>query len=135
MIFTDRGITLKTYKDAKQDIGEFHCLGHEIPDDTTIVYESYDETTEETGNIDAEHEIVTLWLCKSYVFCKCGQLHPIYSDEPIEDQLRDIIWDVHFQTGVYFGIPIENPPDGFKIVPVVQIERVPQKIDNLNTWY
>lgn len=133
-ILEERGIALKTYQEAKPEIGKFTCKGVEISGDTVIVCEKYQELIEETGSLSTDHESVTLWSCTAHVFCKCGQYHPILSDIPAEYQLRDIIVDVYNRSGVYFTIPSDGP-DGFVIVPVLRIEKVPKKIDDLNTWY
>jgi hypothetical protein len=133
-ILADRGIALKTYREAKHETGKIYCSGREIDADTVIVYENFEELIEETGSLSALHEVATLWLCTAYVFCKCGQYHPVLSDVPAEFQLRDIIVDVYGLSGASFTIPSDGP-DGFKIVYVLQIDKVSKKIDELNTWY
>ena len=98
-ILADRGIALKTYREAKHETGKIYCSGREIDADTVIVYENFEELIEETGSLSALHEVATLWLCTAYVFCKCGQYHPVLSDVPAEFQLRDIIVDVYGLSG------------------------------------
>lgn len=131
-----RGIALNTYGEAKiwDEIGKFYCSGHEIPDYTTVLYVNYEEQVEETGSLAIDHEIASLWFCKAYIFCHCGRTHPVLSDVPVESQLRDIIVTVYHRSGAAFKIP-STGPDGYKIVPVLLIEKVPKKIDDLNTWY
>jgi hypothetical protein len=135
-IIKDRGLALKTYREATEcnEIETFYCSKNEIPADTTLVYVMYSEMVDETGSLAYDHEIVTLWLCKVYIFCKCGQCHPVLSDEPLDYQLRDIITDVYAHTGASFKIPIDGP-DGFKIIPILQIEIVPKKIQDINKWF
>lgn len=129
----DRGIALKTYKEAKDEIGIYECNGKKIDDDTVIVYEMFDERFEETGSLAKDHELATLWLCTTHVFCKCGEYHDITSEIPVEYQMRDIIADVYGHTGISFVIPSEGP-EGFLIAPVLNIEKVKKRIDDIKKW-
>jgi hypothetical protein len=135
IILKDRGIALKTYNEAKseREIGNYKCCGKEIDGDTVIVYEMFDERIEETGSLAKDHELATLWFCTAHVFCKCGTYHDIKSEIPVEEQMFDIVLNVHGREGISFVIPSEGP-EGFLIAPVFNKEKVKKRIADIKKW-
>ena len=129
----DSSIALKTYKDAKKDIGKFECNGKIIDDDTTIVYEMFYESTVETGSLANDHDIFTLWLCTANVFCKCGEYHHISLDYPAESQLIEIYEDIEKWRDITFTFPNKDP-EGSLIVPLLEQRKVSKKVEDIKFW-
>lgn len=129
----DSGIALKTYKEAKDDIGIYECNKKRIDDDTTIVYEMFHESTLETGSFAKDHDIVTLWLCTVNVFCKCGEYHHISDDVPAEYQIAEILNDLENKYDLSFEYP-KKQPQGSLIVPILERKKVSKKVEDIKNW-
>jgi len=133
IMLKDSGIALKSYKEAKKDIGIFECNKKRIDDDTTIVYEMFDESIIETGSFAHDHDRITLWLCTANVFCKCGEYHQISSDVPAEYQILEILRDIENEYDISIKYP-KKEPEGSLIVYVLEKKRVPKIVEDINDW-
>jgi hypothetical protein len=131
-ISTDRGIILLKYKDIKENknILPVLCNEKEIDDNTTIVFEKYNnnESTIEK-NPSGNFERVTLWLCDGFAFCNCGQIHYVKSSVPQEKQLDEIIKLGNFHNGP-FDNEKEDTTEGLYIYGFVHLE----DLDNNKEW-
>jgi hypothetical protein len=133
IMLRDSGIALKTYKEAKKDIGIFECNKKRIDDDTTIVYEMFDESIIETGSFAHDHDRITLWLCTASVFCKCGEYHHILSDSPVEYQILEILQNIENEYDISVKYPNKEPEESL-IVYVLEKKRVPKIVEDINDW-
>lgn len=129
----DSGIALKTYKEAKDEIGIYECNKKRIDDDTTIVYERFYESTVETGSFAKDHEIITLWLCTVSVFCKCGTYHRIPCDIPAKYQILGRLHDLKNKYDISFEYP-KKQPEGSLIVPILNTKMVSKRVEDIDYW-
>lgn len=127
------GIALKTYKEAKKEIGKYECNGKIIDEDTTIVYEKFYEKIIETGSFANDHEIIILWLCTANVFCKCGEYHHISSNFEAKYQIMDILQDIENRYDTSAGYP-EIEPEGSLVVHILEIAKVSKKVEDIKFW-
>jgi hypothetical protein len=134
-IYNENGLALLTYKEARDQIGRFECEGDIVDDDTTIVFDKFDDDILETGPKTQDHYLITLWFCTADVFCKCGETHHITCDTPPMHQMLDIVKHIkqHEDSDFYF-LPSYKEPKGSLIVYILQKEKIKKTVEDLNDW-
>lgn len=131
-LYNKKGIALLTYKETKDQIGRFECKGKIIDDDTTIVFDKFDDSVHETGPKTQDHDLITLWFCTADIFCKCGETHHITCDTPPRRQMFEIVKQIK-QYEDYF-LPSYKEPKGSLIVSILLKEKIKKTIEDLNNW-